>query len=87
MGGLQNTQGLDQSVRTVGPVPHIERVPLSCHQNMEAGSIALKEYLLFPVEGVMRVTVENRNVNTSGDPANPDGAFVNGIAFGYVIME
>lgn len=86
-GGLQNVVGLDNSVRTVGPVPHTETVPLSNSQCYRSGSGALKQHLLFPVDGIIRVTVENRNVNASTDPATPDGAFVNGVAFGYVIME
>jgi hypothetical protein len=86
-GGLQNVVGLDNSVRTVGPVPHAETVPLSNSQCMRSGAGALKQHLLFPVDGIIRVTVENRNLNASTDPNTPDGAFVNGVAFGYVIME
>lgn len=86
-GGLQNVVGLDNSVRTVGPVPHTETVPLSNSQCLRSGCGSLKQHLLFPVNGILRVTVENRNVDASTDPTKPDGAFVNGVAFGYVIME
>lgn len=86
-GGLQNVTGLDNSVRTVGPVPHTETVPLSNSQCARSGAGALKHHLLFPTDGILRVTVENRNVNLSTNPSVPDGAFVNGVAFGYVIME
>jgi hypothetical protein len=86
-GGLQNTTGLDSGVRTIGPTPHIQRLSLSENQCMHSGRGALQHHLLFPVEGIIRVTVENRNPNLSFDPDIPDGAFINGVAFGYVIME
>ena len=86
-GHVQNTVGLDNSVRTVGPVPHTERVTLSNSQCARSGRGALRHNILFPVDGVIRVTVENRNVNASNLADVPDGAFVNGIAFGYVIMD
>ena len=87
MGGVQNVVGLDNSVRTIGPTPHTERVCLSDIQNIKSGRGALQHHLLFPEEGILRVTVEDRDLNTSGDVNTPDGAFVNGVAFGYVIME
>lgn len=86
-GGIQNTVGLDNSVRTVGPVPHTERVPLSNSQCHRSGRGALLHHILFPEDGVIRITVENRNLNNTSVPETPDGAFVNGVAFGYVIME
>ncbi len=86
-GGVQNVVGLDNSIRTVGPTPHTERVPLTNSQNRRSGAGSLKHHLLFPPDGVLRVTVENRNLNLSSDTETPDGAFVNGVAFGYVIME
>lgn len=86
-GGVQNVVGLDNSVRTVGPVPHEERIPLAASQNHASGKGCLPHYLLFPEEGVIRVTVEDRNVQSSSDPAVPDGVHVNGVCFGYVIME
>lgn len=86
-GGMQNVVGLDNSVRTVGPVPHTERVTLSNSQNSRSGHGSLRHNLLFPPDGVLRITVENRNVNGSEIPETPDGSFVNGVAFGYVIME
>lgn len=86
-GATQNTVGLDNSIRTVGPTPHIERVPASNFQNMRSGRGSLQHHLLFPEDGIMRVTVENRTVNNSSDPETPDGAFVTGVAYGYIIME
>lgn len=86
-GGIQNVVGLDNSVRTVGPTPHTERIPLSASQNMRSGRGALQHHLLFPEDGIIRVTVENRTVDASSDPAVPDGAFVTGVVYGYQIME
>ncbi len=86
-GGIQNVVGMDNDVRTVGPVPHMEVVPLSNSQNCRSGKGALQLHLLFPTDGIIRVTVENHNADLSSDPATPDGAFVTGVAFGYVIME
>ncbi len=86
-GGSQNSVGMDNDVRTVGPVPHTEVVPLANSQNCRSGKGALQHHLLFPQDGILRVTVENHNVDTSTDTTVPDGAFVNGVAFGYVIME
>lgn len=86
-GGVQNTVGLDNSVRTVGSVPHTERIPLGCSQNRRSGRGALQHHLLFPEDGILRITVENRNLNTSQAVDIPDGAFVNGVVYGYIIME
>jgi hypothetical protein len=86
-GGVQNVVGLDNSVRTVGPVPHVERIPLGVSQNHASGKGSLQHHLLFPPDGIIRVTVEDRNLNGSSDPATPDGIHVNGVCFGYVIME
>ena len=86
-GALQNSVGLDNSIRTVGPVPHTERVPLGNSQNQRSGRGALQHHLLFPEDGIIRVTVENRNADASTDPTVPDGAFVNGVVYGYIIME
>lgn len=86
-GGLQNVTGMDNMIRTIGPVPHTERVHLPNAQYGGSGRGALPHYILFPVEGVIRITVENQNLDLSTNPALPDGAFVNGAVFGYVIME
>ncbi len=86
-GGIQNSVGMDNDIRTVGPVPHTEVIPLSNTQNCRSGKGALQHHILFPTDGIIRVTVENHNVDASSDPTIPDGAFVNGVAFGYVIME
>jgi hypothetical protein len=86
-GGVQNSVGMDNDVRTVGPVPHTEVVPLANSQNCRSGKGALQHHLLFPSDGILRVTVENHNPNNSSSADVPDGAFVNGVAFGYVIME
>lgn len=86
-GGVQNVVGMDNSVRTVGPTPHTERVPLSCSQNLRSGRGALQHHLLFPEDGIIRVTVENRVPDTSTNPDLPNGAFVNGVVYGYQIME
>lgn len=86
-GGVQNSVGMDNDVRTVGPVPHTEVIPLSNSQNCRSGKGALQHHILFPSDGIMRVTVENHNAQLSTDEDIPDGAFVNGVAFGYVIME
>jgi hypothetical protein len=86
-GALQNSVGLDNSIRTVGPVPHTERIPLANSQNHRSGRGALQHHLLFPEDGILRVTVENRNVNASEVDDTPDGAFVTGVVYGYIIME
>lgn len=84
-GGLQNVTGLDNSVRTVGTVPHIERVPVVNSQCNRSGSGALKHHLLFPEDGIIRVTVENRRA-VPADPVNESAIDVNGVCFGYVIQ-
>lgn len=87
-GGVQNVVGMDNDIRTVGPVPHTEVVPLANSQCHRSGKGALQHHLLFPCDGIIRVTVENHNVQGSAVPTTyPDGAYVNGVAFGYVIME
>lgn len=82
-GALQESTGQVNGIATVGPEPHVEKLPLFNSQNVRSGKGSLQTHLLFPEDGIMRVTVYNND--TSMQPG--EGIKVNGVVFGYVIMR
>jgi len=79
-GGFVNSTGMTNKILTVGPTPHIERIPLHTGQTAHSGRGSLRNYYLFPENGIVRVEVEN----SAGDGQEYK---VNGMVFGYVLMR
>jgi len=79
-GGFVNTTGFVNSVVTVGPEPHVERIPLLTAQTVHSGRGSLRNYYLFPEQGIIRVEVENSALD--GQKYE-----VNGMVFGYILMR
>lgn len=94
LGGSQNTTGVidplggPNHTLTVGNQPHQETVPQYSMQNMKSGRGNLQYYILFPENGIVRVTVTN-NIPKSAAPqgATNFGLEVSGMLFGYAIMR
>jgi hypothetical protein len=79
-GGFVNTTGFTNNIVTVGQEPHLERIPLHTGQSAHSGRGSLRNYYLFPKDGIARVEVEN---SATGDSEYR----INGMAFGYVMMR
>jgi hypothetical protein len=79
-GGFVNATGFTNKILNVGPTPHIERVPLHTGQTAHSGRGSLRNYYLFPENGIVRVEVENSALGNQEYK-------VNGMIFGYVLMR